>query len=118
MIANARKRADAFRIGTAARGVRGQRRRHHVLAEPPILESAAGALAADALAATRDLGAVDFRTVHLRQHAIRLERDDLHLTVAEIFLAARKHFLAREVAHGIDVEAGPVLGTHEEQPQW
>ncbi len=35
MIANARKRADAFRIGTAARGVRGQRRRHHVLLQNP-----------------------------------------------------------------------------------
>ena len=44
MIANARERAGAFGFGAAASGIRRKRRRHHVLAEPPVLESGAGAL--------------------------------------------------------------------------
>jgi len=88
-----RERATAIQI--AAGRIGRQRRRDHVLAEPPVDESAARTLATDLAPVAREHGAVILRSRDLRQRARRFEAEDLHLALAVISLAAREHLLAR-----------------------
>jgi hypothetical protein len=48
----------------------------------------------------------------LRQHALRFDRKNLHLTAAMISLTTRKHRLTRKLSQRIYTEAGLILGFH------
>lgn len=85
----------------------GERCRHHVLAEPPIRESGAGALSADLVAAAGKDGAIVVAAGDLGQHTLRLERKDLDLPIGVIIFAALEDLVAGELAESRDVEAGP-----------
>ena len=111
MIADAGKGAGPVRL-VGAQVVRRQRGGHHMLAEAPILPGGTGALAVNILPLPFEFRPVVFRARHLRQHAPRLNGQNLDLAVTIIGLAARKHFLARKLAQDVDVEAGSVLGCH------
>ena len=69
-------------------------------------------MATDIPAASGELGAVVLGARDLRQHALRFDRKNLHLTAAMIILATRKHLIARKVSQCIDTEAGLILGVH------
>ena len=69
-------------------------------------------MATDIAAASGELGTVILGPGDLRQHALRFDRQNLHLTAAMISLPARKHLIARKVSQCIDTEAGLILGFH------
>ena len=56
-------------------------------------------MATDIPAASGELGTVILGARDLRQHALRFDRKNLHLTAAMISLSARKHLIARKVSH-------------------
>ncbi len=112
MVANARQHTRAFHLRIGAQGIGRQHHGDHVLADSPIPECGAGAMATDIPAASGELGTVVLGAGDLRQHALRFDRKNLHLTAAMISLSARKHLIARKVSQCIDTEAGLVLGFH------
>ncbi|WP_346771773.1 hypothetical protein [Bradyrhizobium sp. 170] len=69
-------------------------------------------MATDIAAASGELGTVILGARDLRQHALRFDRKNLHLTAAMISLSARKRLIAGEVSQCIDTEAGLILGLH------
>ena len=83
-----------------------------MLTEAPVLEGGARAGAAEFLAAPRKLGAVILRAGDLRQHADRLDGENLHLVAAIIGLAACEHFLTRKLSQSVDVETEPTFAFH------
>ena len=86
--ADARERAGAFRLGAAIALVRGERGRHHVLAEAIVVEGGTGALALDRLARAEEIDAVVLRSGDLRQHAPGFDGEDLDAPVAMVGFAA------------------------------
>ncbi len=86
--ADARERARASRLGAVIALVRGQRGRHHVLAEAVVVEGGTGALALDRLALAEEIDAVVLRSGHLRQHPPGFDGEDLDAPVSMVGLAA------------------------------
>jgi hypothetical protein len=64
--ADARERAGADWLGAAIGLVRGERRRHHVLAEAVVVEGGTGAFALDRLALAEEIDAVVLGSGDLR----------------------------------------------------
>ena len=69
-------------------------------------------MATDIPAASGELGTVVLGARDLRQHALRFDRKNLHLTAEMISFSARKYLIARKVSQCIDTEAGLILGFH------
>ncbi|WP_334387057.1 hypothetical protein [Bradyrhizobium sp. AZCC 2262] len=67
---------------------------------------------ADAAASPRKLGTVILRACDLRQHALRFDGENLHLTVAMVSLAAPEHLVARAASQRIGIESGLFLRFH------
>ena len=86
--ADARERAGACRLGAAIALVRGERGRHHVLAEAVVVEGGTGAFALDRLALAEEIDAVVLRSRNLRQHPPGFDGEDLDAAVPMIGLAA------------------------------
>lgn len=112
MVANTRQHTRASRLRLGAQGIGRQRHGDHVLADSPIPESGARAVAADLPTASGEFGTTILGTRDLRQHAVRFNDENLHLTAAMISLAAREHRVARKVSQRIGAEAGLILGLH------
>ncbi len=85
---NARERAHATRLGAMIALIRGQRGRHHVLAEAVVVEGGTGALALDRLALAEEIDAVILRSGDLRQHSPGFDGEDLDAPVSMVGLAA------------------------------
>ena len=113
IIPDARERARTVRCAVFASRVGCKRRGDHMLAKSPILEGRAGAFAFNLRAATLQHSAVILRARHLRQYALRLMGKNIYLSGLMIGLAARKHFVAGQVAQRANIEAGLVLCFHE-----
>ena len=105
MVTNARERVSALGLGVTARGIRRQRCRDHVLAEPPVAESGAGAFSTDLRAAPRDLGAVIVSTLDPSEDAPAVNGEDLDRSVTIVVPAAGEHLVARELAQCFEIEA-------------
>ena len=88
MGADARERARAIRLGAVIALVRGERGRHHVLAEAVVVEGGTGALALDRLALAEEIDAVVLRSGDLRQHPPGFDGEDLDAPVSVVGLAA------------------------------
>ena len=86
--ADARERAGANWLGAVIALVRGERRRHHVLAEAVIVESRTGALALDRLALAEEIDAIVLRSGDLRQHPPGFDGEDLDASVAMVGFAS------------------------------
>ena len=86
--ADARERARASRLGAVIALVRGQRSRHHVLAEAVVVEGGTGALALNRLALAEEIDAVILRSGDLRQHSPGFNGEDLDAPVSVVGLAA------------------------------
>ena len=108
--ADAREHARA-RFAAVAGRVRGERSRHHVLAEAIIVEGRTVALALDRLARAKEIDAVVFRSAHSRQHAPRLDREDIDAPLPMVGLAAGEG-ASREPLQSRDVEALEVFDRH------
>ena len=93
MFTNPGKRAETIRL-VSTQVVRRQCRGHHMLAEAPILERGTGAFAVKILAAPCEFRPVVFRARDLRQHAPRLNDENLNLAAAIIGLAASEYLRA------------------------
>ena len=102
MVANTRQHTRAFRLRLGAKALATIATATECC-RPPIPECGVGAMATDIPAASSELGTV-ILVPHLRQHALGLDRKNLHLPVAMISLSARKTY-RRKVSQCIDTEA-------------
>ena len=110
MGADAGERAGAL-FGAVIDLVRGERRRHHVLAEAIVVEGRTVTLALDRLARAEEIDAVVLRSGNLRQHASRLDVEDLDASVAMIGFAASES-RACETPQSRNVEAREIFDCH------
>ena len=86
--ADARERAGAFRFEARIDLIRGERGRHHVLAETIIVEGGTVAFAFDRLALAEEIDAIVLRSRDLRQHAPGFDGEDLDASFPMVGLAA------------------------------
>ena len=84
--------------------VRGERGRHHVLAEAVVVERRAVALALNCLARAEEIDPIVFRSSDLRQHAPGLDVEDLYAALAMIDFAAGESRACKS-PQSLDVEA-------------
>ena len=91
--------------------VRGQRSRNHMLAEAIVVERRTVALAADRFALAEEIDAVVLRPLNLRQHAPRLDGEDLDAPFPMIGFAAGES-RACAPSQSLDVEAREVFDRH------
>ncbi len=111
MGADARERAGACRFEALIDCVRGERGRHHVLAEAIIVECRTVTLAVDRLARAEEIDAIIFRSGDPRQNAPGLDRQDIDAPLSMVGLAAGET-RAREPLQSRDVEAWEVFSRH------
>ena len=76
----------------------GERARHQVLAEAPIVEGRAGAVPGDVTSGAQEFRAIDLGAEHPRHDAGGIDRDDIDPLVLMVGDAARVHLLTRDAA--------------------
>ena len=101
----------AFQFGATLDLVRGERDRHHVLAEARIVEGGTGALAFDRLALAEKIDAIVLRSRDLRQHARGFDGEDLHASVSMVGLAASEG-ASSEPFQSRDIEPRKAFSRH------